>query len=97
MHINYLKNYLLGAEIKAVNFSTISICDSMIVDVNNHEDIYWLEICKNDKNSILLCNLGKGSLIITDRSQIEFDSVKKITNKELMNIIQKKYSIDQTS
>tara|TARA_B100000767_G_C19574265_1_gene454555 strand:- start:324 stop:617 length:294 start_codon:yes stop_codon:yes gene_type:complete len=97
MHINYLKNYLLGAEIKAINFPTISICDSMIVDVNNHEDIYWLEICKNDKNSILLCNLGKGSLIITDRSQIEFDSVKKITNKELMNVIQKKYSIDQTS
>tara|TARA_Y100000389_G_C17202844_1_gene384552 strand:+ start:356 stop:649 length:294 start_codon:yes stop_codon:yes gene_type:complete len=97
MHINYLKNYLLGAEIKAINFPTISICDSMIVDVNNHEDIYWLEICKNDKNSILLCNLGKGSLIITDRSQIEFESVKKITNKELMNVIQKKYSIDQTS
>ena len=97
MHINYLKNYLLGAEIKAINFPTISICDSMIVDVDNHEDIYWLEICKNDKNSILLCNLGKGCLIITDRSQIEFDSVKKISSKELMNVIQKKYSIDQTS
>ena len=97
MHINYLKNYLLGAEIKAINFPTISICDSMIVDVNNHEDIYWLEICKNNKNSILLCNLGKGYLIITDRSQIEFDNVKKISNKELMNVIKKKYLIDQTS
>ena len=97
MHINYLKKDLLGAEIKAINFPTISICNSIIVEVNNYEDIFWLGIFKNNKNSILLCNRGKGCLIITDRSQIEFDSVKKISNKELMNMIQKKYSIDQTS
>ena len=41
--------------------------------------------------------MGKGCLIITDRSQIEFDSVKKISNKDLINAIQKKYLIDQTS
>ena len=97
MHINYLKKDLLGAEIKAINFPTISICNSIIVEVNNYKDIFWLEIYKNNKNSILLCNIGKGCLIITDRSQIEFDSVKKISNKELMNMIQKKYLIDQTS
>ena len=59
MHINYLKNYLLGAEIKAINFPTISICDSMIVDVNNHEDIYWLEICKNDKKLLVFVHFGE--------------------------------------
>ena len=97
MHINNIKKDLLGAEIKAINFPTISICNSIIVEVNNHEDIFWLGIYKNNKNSILLCNIGKGCLIITDRSQIEFDSIKKVSNKELMNMIQKKSSIDQTS
>ena len=60
-------------------------------------DLEVSKIYKNNKNSILLCNMGKGCLIITDRSQIEFDSVKKISNKELMNVIQKKYLIGQTS
>ena len=86
-----------------MNFLKIIIIFILLISKTNANTIYNLikipnlEIYKNNKNSILLCNMGKGCLIITDRSQIEFDSVKKISNKELMNMIQKKYLIDQTS
>ena len=87
-HISHLKPLILGSNITASNIPIFDLFNTTIVKIDCFKNLLWIESRNFDINQsyIILCEIGSGTLLITNNGYVEFKNIKVLSNTDLLQL-----------